>query len=161
MQKKNIVCRGSFKTYNYELTFDYNDKESLEYEAAEAEIKKLGIGWIAEMLGGDTQIQNPTKSVEEGSKVWYMSLNGKDQDCEPTLQNIVKEIFLAMAVLFETNKSLQIHLVTAYEPEAGFATCVKETITPTEANKWLEVHYDTTKQYIDEKNLILVNPQQS
>lgn len=159
MQKKNIVCRGAFKTYNYELTFDYNDKESLDYETAEVQIKKLGIGWITETLGGETQIQNPTEPVGEDEKVWYMSLNGKDQDCAPTIQNIVKEIFLAMAVLFEDNKSLQIHLVTAYEPIAGFATCVKETITSAEANKWLEAHYETLKKYIDEKNLTIVNPQ--
>lgn len=159
MQSKNIVCRGAFKTYNYELTFDYNDKESLDYEAAKAEIEKVGIGWISETLGGDALIQNPAKPIEEESKVWYMSLNGKDQDCEPTIQNIVKEIFLAMAVLFEDNKALQIHLVTAYEPEAGFATCVKETITPTEANKWLEIHYSNLKKHIDEKNLTIVNPQ--
>jgi 6-pyruvoyltetrahydropterin/6-carboxytetrahydropterin synthase len=160
MQNKTIVCRGAFKTYNYELTFDYSDRGSLDYQAAELEVKRLGIEWISETLGGDTLIQNPVQPVEEEAKVWYMSLNGKDQDCEPTLQNIVKEIFLAMAALFEDNRSLQIHLVTAYEPQAGFATCVKETITPTEANKWLEVHYATLKKHVEEKNTTIVNPQQ-
>jgi 6-pyruvoyltetrahydropterin/6-carboxytetrahydropterin synthase len=154
MQKNNITSRGVFKTYNYELTFDYTGNQSGDYEVAEAEVKRIGIGWVEETLGGDTLIQSPIKPMNEDQKVWNMSLNGKDQDCEPTIQNIVREIFLAMAVIFESNPALQIHLVTAYESEAGFATCTKESITPQQAQNWLSVNYTPLKSYADSKSYV-------
>jgi 6-pyruvoyltetrahydropterin/6-carboxytetrahydropterin synthase len=154
MQKNNITSRGVFKTYNYELIFDYTGNQPGDYEVAEAEVKRIGIGWVEETLGGDTVIQSPILPVQEDQKVWNMSLNGKDQDCEPTIQHITKEIFLAMAVIFESNPALQIQLVSAYEPEAGFATCTKETITPQQAQNWLSVNYTPLKSYADSKSYV-------
>lgn len=151
MSKKNIVYRGKFNSYNYELTFDFKEEES-SYEAAQERIKEIGGGWINEYLL-DATIKNPKDSDiitlldTSNSKTWQMCLEGTQGNCPASIENLAKELFLVMAVLFEFDNSLQIHLVTLVHPEEGFATCVKESITASQAKNWLEVHYDDLKQY--------------
>ena len=45
-------------------------------------------------------------------EMWLMSLNGENKYCNPSVENIAKEVFLAMMVLFQPYKNLKIHKVT-------------------------------------------------
>ena len=49
-------------------------------------------------------------------------------------ENIAKEIFLAMTVLFQPYKNLYIHKITLWETPNCFTTCYKESIAESEAS---------------------------
>lgn len=111
-------------TYKYTLTFSYHTSQEIGYAIDFSEIKRIGCQWIDDTLD-HSMILNPkdhdvittTKSI--GSKLWLMSLNGYDQYCNPSVENIAKEIFLAMEILFPENDSsstgLEISEVKVYE----------------------------------------------
>jgi 6-pyruvoyltetrahydropterin/6-carboxytetrahydropterin synthase len=66
-----------------------------------------------------------------------MSLNGEGEYCNPSVENIAKEVFLAIGVLFEPYKNLSIHKVTIYETPNCFTTCINESISNEEYNNWM------------------------
>lgn len=129
-------------TYKYELEFEFNEMEDIGYAIDFKEIKRVGCQWIDDLLDHG-MIVNPEDravidaAIATGSKIWYMSLNGKDKYCNPSVENIAKEIFLAMAVLFASYKNLNIHKITLYETPNCFTTCVKESISSEEAQNWM------------------------
>ena len=135
MKKQYITRKGSFDsghrvmnermkcfnihghTYLYELEFEFNEMEEISYAIDFKEIKRVGCQWIDDILDHgmllnpqDTELINTTKNY--GSKMWLMSLNGENKYCNPSVENIAKEVFLAMMVLFQPYKNLKIHKVT-------------------------------------------------
>jgi len=146
-------------TYLYELEFEFNEMESIGYAIDFKEIKRVGCQWIDDLLDHGMLVNPQDLAVIEaakatGSKIWYMSLNGKDQYCNPSVENIAKEVFLAMTVLFQTYKDLKIHKVTIYETPNCYTTCIKESIAPEEAGRWMATNYETVKQYADSKGYV-------
>ena len=146
-------------TYLYELEFEFNEMEEIGYAIDFKEIKRVGCQWIDDILDHgmllnphDTALINLTR--EYGSKLWLMSLNGPDAYCNPSVENIAKEVFLAMTVLFESYKNLRIHKVTIYETPNCATICTKDSISPQEAVAWFAVKGQEVRAYAQEKGVV-------
>lgn len=130
-------------TYLYELTFSFENMEEIGYAIDFKEIKRVFCQWIDDILDHgmilnpqDYQLIDVTKQY--GSKLWLMSLNGENHYCNPSVENIAKEVFLAMEILGDTlykdaPTSLKIHKVTIYETPNCWTECVAESIS---INEW-------------------------
>jgi len=178
MKKQYITRKGSFDsghrvmnermkcfnihghTYLYELEFEFNEMEEIGYAIDFKEIKRVGCQWIDDILDHgmilnpqDTALIETTKSY--GSKMWLMSLNGKDAYCNPSVENIAKEVFLAMMVLFNPTvyPNLRISRVTIYETPNCSTICSKESISDLEAATWMSVRYNEVNQYAQDKGV--------
>jgi 6-pyruvoyltetrahydropterin/6-carboxytetrahydropterin synthase len=146
-------------TYLYELEFEFNEMEEIGYAIDFKEIKRIGCQWIDDILDHgmllnpqDTKLIETTK--EYNSKLWLMSLNGKDNYCNPSVENIAKEVFLAMVVLFQSYRNLRIHKVTIYETPNCSTICLKESISDLEAKNWMETNYEIVAQCANNKGII-------
>lgn len=146
-------------TYLYDLEFEFNEMEEIGYAIDFKEIKRVGCQWIDDILDHgmllnpqDTALINTTR--EYGSKLWLMSLNGPTQYCNPSVENIAKEVFLAMTVLFSPYKDLRIHKVTIHETPNCYTACTKESISPQEANNWMQTRYREVLKYAQDKGIV-------
>lgn len=106
------------------------------------EIKRVGCQWIDDILDHGA-ILNPKDGVmikasnELGSKIWLMSLNGAKEYCNPSAENIAKEIYLAMQILFYSYADkLRIHKVTLWETPNCCTTCIADSISSKEWNNF-------------------------
>ena len=146
-------------TYLFKLIFKFNEMEDIGYAIDFKEIKLVGCQWIDDILDHGFLVNPKDTAVIEackatGSKIWYMSLNGKDEYCNPSVENISKEIFLAMMVLFQSyGKKLYIHEVEIYETPNCGTSCTKESIGNDEAAKWMLSNYENVLAYAKEKGI--------
>jgi 6-pyruvoyltetrahydropterin/6-carboxytetrahydropterin synthase len=83
-----------------------------------------------------------------------MSLNGEGEYCNPSVENISKEIFLAMMVLFEGHKGIKIHEVKIHETPNCYVECIKESISDTEAMNWMKANYEAVHAYAVDKGVL-------
>lgn len=178
MKKQYISRKGSFDsghrvmnekmkcfnihghTYLYELEFEFNEMESIGYAIDFKEIKRVGCQWIDDILDHG-MILNPqdTKLIETtisyGSKLWLMSLNGENEYCNPSVENVAKEIYLAMEVLFESYRNtLKIHRVIIYETPNCATTCINESISLDERRNWIKTKFNEVHNYAIEKGIL-------
>ena len=89
-----------------------------------------------------------------GSKLWLMSLNGKGEYCNPSVENIAKEVFLAMGVLFSSYKNLKIHMVRIHETPNCYTDCFKESISKQEATSWYLSKGEEVYKYAKNKGIV-------
>ncbi len=150
-------------TYLYELTFSFNSFEEIGYAIDFKEIKRVGCQWIDDILD-HAMILNPKDKVvikaaqETGSKLWLMSLNGKKMYCNPTVENIAKEVFLAMKILFTEaykNVGLKIHEVRIWETPNCCTTCKSESINKKEKNNFYQARLEEITNYARKKGKIV------
>lgn len=146
-------------TYLYELEFEFNEMEEIGYAIDFKEIKRVGCQWIDDVLDHgmilnrkDTELIDVTKAL--GSKLWLMSLNGPDSYCNPSAENIAKEIFLAMNILFSRYQNLKIHKITLYETPNCYTTCTQDSISIAEAAAFNLVRYNEISDYAIAKGII-------
>jgi 6-pyruvoyltetrahydropterin/6-carboxytetrahydropterin synthase len=151
-------------TYLYELTFSFENMEEIGYAIDFKEIKRVFCQWIDDILDHgmilnpeDTELIKITKNY--GSKLWLMSLNGEHKYCNPSVENIAKEVFLAMAVLGDTlyggaPTGLKIHKVKIYETPNCWTECYKESISENEAANFMSTRYEEISNYAKEKGVI-------
>jgi 6-pyruvoyltetrahydropterin/6-carboxytetrahydropterin synthase len=177
MKKQYITRKGSFDsghrvmnekmkcfnmhghTYLYELEFEFNEMEAIGYAIDFKEIKRVGCQWIDDLLDHGMIVNPHDKIVIDaakgtGSKIWYMSLNGENQYCNPSAENIAKEIFLAMDVLFSDYENLHIHKITLWETPNCCTTCIKESISEVEKDNWMMCNKDGVTFYKDQKGIM-------
>jgi 6-pyruvoyltetrahydropterin/6-carboxytetrahydropterin synthase len=133
-------------TYLYELTFSFENMEEIGYAIDFKEIKRVFCQWIDDILDHgmilnpkDTELIQTTKNYN--SKLWLMSLNGSGEYCNPSVENIAKEVFLAMEILSDTlyknsPTGLKIHKVTIYETPNCWTECISNSITTKEWNNF-------------------------
>jgi 6-pyruvoyltetrahydropterin/6-carboxytetrahydropterin synthase len=146
-------------TYLYELTFEFDQMESIGYAIDFKEIKRVGCEWIEEFLDHGMLV-NPEDAVvikaarDTGSKIWFMSLNGQYAYCNPSAENIAKEIFLAMEVLFENYQHLRIHQIKLFETPNSATDCFATSISESERNNWRDVNYDLLKMFADNLGVV-------
>ena len=146
-------------TYLYELEFEFNEMEEIGYAIDFKEIKRVGCQWIDDILDHGFIVNPKDEAVIAAckattSKIWYMSLNGKGEYCNPSAENIAKEMFLAMTVLFQSYKNLRIHKITLFETPNCFTTCVKESISENEAKNWFETNFQDVEGYAKGKGIV-------
>jgi len=146
-------------TYNTELTFEFDAASDLGYSIDFSEIKRIGVEWIMDYMDHgmilnphDITIIEATKATN--SKMWLMSLNGEGEYCNPSVENIAKEIFLAMMVLFQPYKDLRISKVIIYETPNCWTECIRESISDFEAQNWMKVNYEPIYNYTVDKGII-------
>lgn len=176
MKKQYITRKGSFDsghrvmneyqkcfnvhghTYLYELEFEFNEMEDIGYAIDFKEIKRVGCQWIDDLLDHgmilnphDTQLIKTTEDLH--GKLWLMSLNGQGQYCNPSVENIAKEIFLAMDVLFATYDYLTIHKVTIFETPNCYTTCTRESISSDEIKNWNKQNFEKVLDYRSQKGI--------
>ena len=124
-------------TYLAELEFKFEGSQEIGYAIDFKEIKRIGCQWIDDFLDhgsilnpDDTHYRNLCKKLK--SKVWIMSLNG-EKYCNPTVENIAKEILLAMDELFEEKiPGLYINKVTLHETPNCYTICTRESVNEVE-----------------------------
>ena len=176
MSKQTITRKGTFDsghrvmnermkcynlhghTYLYELTFEFDSMKSIGYALDFKEVKRVGCQWIDDYLDHGF-IANPNDhecigaANATGSKVWLMGLNGRDY-CNPTAENIAKEIFLAMEILFESHPQLRISLIRLYETPNCYTECILDSITDEERLSWLKINEKLVRDYAKEKGMV-------
>lgn len=151
-------------TYLYELTFSFENMEEIGYAIDFKEIKRVFCQWIDDILDHgmilnphDTNLIQTTKSL--GSKLWLMSLNGEGEYCNPSVENIAKEVFLAVDILSNTlyknaPTRLQIHKVTIYETPNCWTECIADSISLAEFANFKKVREAEIKQYAFDKGVV-------
>ena len=151
-------------TYLYELTFSFENMEEIGYAIDFKEIKRVFCQWIDDILDHG-MILNPhdTKLIETtreyGTKLWLMSLNGGGEYCNPSVENIAKETFLAMEILTEVlyqnaPTGLKIHNVKIYETPNCWTDCNYESISDEERNNFHLTRYSEIEEYAEAKGVL-------
>lgn len=151
-------------TYLYELTFSFENMEEIGYAIDFKEIKRVFCQWIDDLLDHgmilnpkDTALINTT--INYGSKLWLMSLNGEDEYCNPSVENIAKEVFLAMDILSNelyknSPTELKIHKVVIYETPNCWTETVRESITEKEKFEFRNARSEQIRAYARDKGII-------
>ena len=151
-------------TYNYKLTFSFENMEEIGYAIDFKEIKRVFCQWIDDLLDHG-MILNPkdellietTKTYK--TKLWLMSLNGKHQYCNPSVENIAKEVFLAMEILTSelyknTPTGLKIHKVKIYETPNCWTVCNNKSISDNERDHFYNARLFDIMSYAREKGVV-------
>lgn len=150
-------------TYLYKLKFEFTECEEIGYAIDFQEIKRIGCQWIDDILDHgmilnpqDYQVIDTVKKI--GSKIWLMSLNGYGQYCNPSVENIAKEIFLAMEILFPagdtSSTGLKIHEIEIYETPNCSTTVRQSSITEAERVNFRVQRFDEIYKYSLEKGRV-------
>lgn len=145
-------------TYLCELRFSFTATQDIGYAIDFKEIKRVGCQWIDDKLD-HAFIANPyddtyiNAAIKEGSKLWKMSLNGKHY-CNPTVEFIAREIFLAMEILFERYPELDIHEVELFETPNCSTVVNIDSIPDEERYRFCEIREDEIREYANQKGYI-------
>ena len=146
-------------TYLYDLNFEFNEMEEIGYAIDFKEIKRVACQWIDDLLDHgmivnpkDTSVINA--AIETGSKIWYMSLNGNNEYCNPSVENVAKEIFLAMEVLFESYKALKFYKLKLHETPNCYTICKAISISDSERENWKKNNYEEVKKYAEKMGIV-------
>ena len=176
MSKQYITRKGSFDsghrvmnermqcfnihghTFLYELTFSFEQMEALGYAIDFKEIKRIGVCWIEDKIDHGVILNPHDSDVIKAahatqSKLWLMSLNGENNYCNPTVENIAKEIFLAMQVLFSERANLKIHQLRLFETINCYTDCFAESISPLEKKNFLTAREKELFEFAQEKGM--------
>jgi 6-pyruvoyltetrahydropterin/6-carboxytetrahydropterin synthase len=151
-------------TYLYELTFSFETMEEIGYAIDFKEIKRVFCQWVDDILDHG-MILNPkdTKLIETtkdyGTKLWLMSLNGDGEYCNPSVENIAKEVFLAMEILTNelyqnTPTGLEIHNVKIYETPNCWTDCNFNSISDTERENFYKSRLVEIVEYAQSKGVL-------
>lgn len=146
-------------SYLYDLSFCFQQSEEIGYALDFKEIKRVYCQWIDDILDHG-MILNPKDDItikcvkDLGSKIWLMSLNGENEYCNPSVENIAKEIFLAMSVLVKNYPLLQIHSVKIFETPNCSTECFYHSLSSMEISNWLAVREKEIKAYADSKGVL-------
>lgn len=149
-------------TYLYQLTFRFTNTESIGYAIDFKEIKRVACQWIDDMLD-HAAIYNPkdvdyiAPCLKHNSKLWLMSLEGIGEYCNPSVENIVREIFLAVELLFgETYSSmgLKLHRIKLFETPNCFTVCGPKSIPQYQRENFLSVRGDEIRKYSELKGVV-------
>lgn len=101
--------------YHCELTFSYEHPKSLGYAIDFKEIKRVGCSWIDDILDHGF-ICNPKDETviklckDLGSKLYVMQLTDADGFCNPSAENIAKELFFAISILLNQSDETKLTL---------------------------------------------------
>jgi 6-pyruvoyltetrahydropterin/6-carboxytetrahydropterin synthase len=131
-------------TYLYELVFEFDSMKDIGYAIDFKEIKRVGCQWIDDYLDHGS-ILNPQDTaiiescIKINSKLWLMSLNGQDKYCNPSAENISKEIFIAVSFLLNS-QTMQLAKVRLYETPNCYTDCFAKSISQSETDCFLSAH---------------------
>jgi len=159
------VMNQKFKCYNLhghryraELTFFFVEVEEIGYQIDFSEIKRIGGQWIDDHLDHAIILNPEDKSIlkvcdELSSRFWTMSLNG-ERYCNPTVENVSKEVFLAISTLFDHESKLILTEVKLFETPNCWTICTRKSITTEEEENFFVKNYVSLKDYQKKKGQI-------
>jgi 6-pyruvoyltetrahydropterin/6-carboxytetrahydropterin synthase len=164
MNEKFLCYNLHGHTYLTELTFSFENMEDIGYAIDFKEIKRVFIQFLLDKMDHgmllnpqDEEVINTVKKLD--TKLWLMSLNGENKYCNPSVENIAKEIFISMSIishiLYEGSPTgLKIHQVKIYETPNCWTDCYKESISENEIMNFGGYRFDEIKTYALEKGKI-------
>ena len=149
-------------TYLYELTFSFLSQEEIGYAINFKEIKRVGCQWIDDILDHGMILNPKDETVilaakATKSKLWLMSLNGHNDYCNPSVENIAKEVFLAMQILFDEQYKgvgLKIHQIRIWETPNCSTTCDTNSITTSEKSNFYHSRFEEINLYAEKKGIV-------
>jgi 6-pyruvoyltetrahydropterin/6-carboxytetrahydropterin synthase len=150
--------------YITELTFSFKNMEEIGYAIDFKEIKRVFIEYLQVTMDHgmllnpkDTVVIDAVKTL--GTKLWLMSLNGYNEYCNPSVENIAKEVFLAMEIL--TNElykdaptGLEIHNVKIYETPNCWTDCTYDSISDQERDHFYGTRLAEIAEYAQSKGVL-------
>jgi len=110
---------------------------------------KLDHGMILNPM--DTYLFNAVEAL--GSKTWIMSLSG-GKYCNPTVENIAKEIFLATELLFVDYSALSVYHVRLYETPNCYTDCDANSISEKEREYFIASNGVQIRDYAQNKGIV-------
>jgi 6-pyruvoyltetrahydropterin/6-carboxytetrahydropterin synthase len=133
--------------------------EDIGYALDFKEIKRVGCQWIDDLLDHGMILNAHDETVIEtvkklNSKLWLMTLNGPGEYCNPSVENISKEIFLAQEMLFAKYEMLKVYHLRLYETPNCYTDCYKESISEQERNNFSSVHKDQLAKYAHDLGMV-------
>lgn len=146
-------------TYLYELTFEFETMEEIGYAIDFKEIKRIGVQWIEDFLDHGA-ILNPMDHImikasrDLKSKTWLMSLMGEGKYCNPSVENISRELFLAMELLFDSYKGLTINNIKIWETPNCCTDCTAESISNLERTNFRASNETLIHAYAKDKGIL-------
>jgi len=146
-------------TYLCTVKFKFDSVESIGYAIDFKEVKRVGLQWIDDILDHgmilnpkDEEVIKATKATN--SKLYLMSLNGEEEYCNPSAENISKEIFMAMEVLFLNYPGLEIYEVELFETPNCAVSCFSDSMSTRERINWSESKKAEIVKYREDKGII-------
>jgi 6-pyruvoyltetrahydropterin/6-carboxytetrahydropterin synthase len=144
-------------TYHYELTFSFWGITDLGYAIDFKEIKRVYDGFVDKYFDHATILnpkdENVLKCVKTiNSKYWVMALNG-DDFCNPSAENMAKELYLAMCDIINSYKAQGVTLlyklenVRLYETENCYVDCNMDCISEKEVYNFNQKYYNMIHSY--------------
>ena len=100
----------------------------------------------------DEKVIDTVKGI--GTKLWLMSLNGEGEYCNPSVENLAREVFLAQQILFEQYPMLRVWHLRIYETPNCWTDCYGESICPKEKDNFYEQHYEDIGAYAADKGVL-------
>jgi 6-pyruvoyltetrahydropterin/6-carboxytetrahydropterin synthase len=139
-------------TFLYEITFGFNQVAEIGYALDFKEIKRVGCQWIEDVFDHglilnpcDNEVIKAAQTTH--SKLWLMSLNGENNYCNPTVENIAKEIFLAMEVLFANRPHINVFQIRLGETLHCYTDCFTTSISQRERENFFQKRLPELKGY--------------
>jgi len=139
-------------TYKIEATWQFDTIESIGYAVDFKEIKRLFGQFVDDYLDHGF-IANPHDStyikacIEEKSKLWVMSLN-QGNYCNPTAENIAKEIFLiADSLVHDYKVGLRCQNIRLWETPNCYVDCDVTSITRDEKHNFFKENETKLSDY--------------
>jgi 6-pyruvoyltetrahydropterin/6-carboxytetrahydropterin synthase len=143
-------------TYKIEATWQFNTMKSIGYAVDFKEIKRLFGQFIDDYLDHGF-IANPQDKnyidvcEEENSKIWLMSLNGMEY-CNPTAENIAKEIYMIADYLVHDYKvGLRIKDIKLWETPNCFVTADQDSLATGEHQNFMEQRGELLQFFAESK----------
>lgn len=132
--------------YHVEITMEFDEMHSIGYAVDFKEIKRVACNYI-DIRFDHGMILNPHDTIlieacrsirNEGtgkhSKIHLMNLMGEGEFCNPSAENISKELFFACSKLLNepNNCNLKVYEIKLWETENCFVTCREEFMSETD-----------------------------
>lgn len=146
-------------SFKIDLTYSFEQIQEIGYAVDFKEIKRTHCQFIDDFMDHGF-IANPEDNgiinlcKEEGSKLWIMSLNG-DSYCNPSAENLGKELFLAIDYL--TKKSyplLTLHKIILYETPNCSVTTYSNSISELEQSNFLAYRQIQLDMYAEKMGVL-------
>lgn len=113
--------------YEYQLEFSYCEMQELGYAIDFSEIKRIGCAWIDSNMD-HSFLANPLDlkviglAEELGSNIFKMHLVDSNGSCNPTVENIAKELYFAVHTLLSSS-NLKLERVILNETANCIGVC--------------------------------------
>lgn len=140
--------------FNYEVSFAFEGSSKLGYPFDSIMLESILMQWFDLNMHRKMFMNPHDKQHNPTDKIKFMSLNGFEW-CNPSIENICREVFLSLQFVFENYKSLQLHKVRLYtENELFFTDCFSSSIPNEERLNFMHHNYDELMKFAQDNYLI-------